>query len=145
MGILKLNKTKIMAPTKKSQRNKKISPKKSPVKKIRARKSGAKRGGRARAKMFMKGHKETYNTYIFRVLKQVHPDLRISSKAISIVDALCKDVEGRMQKEMRSLCNIVSTRTCNSRQAMAATRLVLPGELGKHAVQEGSKALAKMK
>jgi hypothetical protein len=28
---------------------------------------------------------------------------------------------------------------------MAATKLVLPGELGKHAVQEGSKALAKMK
>ena len=64
---------------------------------------------------------------------------------MSIVDALCKDVEGRMQVEMRNLCSMVGVQTCKSRQAIAATKLVLPGELGKHAVQEGSKALAKMK
>merc|ERR1712096_111560 len=95
-----------------------------------------------KAKKSQQAKKKSVN---YKVLKQVHPDLRISSKAISICDALCKDVEGRLQTEMRNLCTMVGTKTCKSRQAVAATRLVLPGELGKHAVQEGSKALAKLK
>merc|ERR1712034_96569 len=112
----------------------------------KAKKHRGAKPGKRRQKMFMKGHSmETYGSYVYKVLKQVHPDLRISKKAMSVCDALCKDVEGRMQKEMRTLCGYAGIRTCSSRQAVAATRLVLPGELGKHAVQEGSKALAKMK
>merc|ERR1711964_392559 len=134
------------APTKKSQANKKLSKsKKISTKKTRGRQPGSKKSRRGAGKRFIKGHKETYNTYIYRVLKQVHPDLRISKKAMSICDALCKDVEGKKQKEMRSLCALVGVHTCKSRQAVAATKLVLPGELGKHAIQEGTKALAKMK
>merc|ERR1712098_739316 len=117
MGILKNSKLK-MAPTKKqNQPKKRISKsKKSATKKPRGRQPGVKKSRRG-GKMFMKGHKQTYGRYIYKVLKQVHPDLRISSKAMSICDALCKDVESKMQAEMRTLCSIVGVQTCKSRQA----------------------------
>lgn len=35
------------------------------------------------------------NTYIYRVLKQVHPDTGISNKGMSILNSLCNDIEGR--------------------------------------------------
>merc|ERR1711964_207238 len=112
----------------KADRKRKVSKKASPMKKIKKKKQRGAKPGKRRQKMFMKGHSmETYGSYVYKVLKQVHPDLRIS------------------KKEMSTLCSYAGIRTCSSRQAVAATRLVLPGELGKHAVQEGSKALAKMK
>ena len=35
-----------------------------------------------------KSRKETYSVYIYRVLKQVHPDTGISSKAMSIMNSV---------------------------------------------------------
>merc|ERR1712098_587095 len=125
MGIHKI---KSMVAAKKSQKTiKKMSKNKATV----SKKTKLTKGGHRRAKPWTKGHKETFNSYVYRVLKQVHPDLRISKKAMAVCDALCKDVEGRLLVEMRNLCNIIGSRTCKARQAMAATKLVLPGELGK--------------
>ena len=47
-------------------------------------KGGAKGDGIKRHKK----RKETYAIYIYKVLKQVHPDTGISSKAMSIVNSL---------------------------------------------------------
>ena len=36
--------------------------------------------------------KETYSIYIYKVLKQVHPDTGISSKAMSIMNSFVNDI-----------------------------------------------------
>lgn len=38
--------------------------------------------------------KETYSTYIYRVLKQVHPDTGISNKAMAILNSFVADIFG---------------------------------------------------
>lgn len=83
-----------------------------------------------------------YKRYVFRVLKQVHPDLRISSMAMSVINSLMNDIFERIGDEAAKLSRYKNRRTLSSGEIQGAVKLVLPGELGKHAIAEGSKAVA---
>ncbi|OMJ13440.1 Histone H2B [Smittium culicis] len=87
--------------------------------------------------------KETYSIYIFKVLKQVHPDLGISTKGMSILNSFVNDVFERIASEASKLAAYNKRSTISSREIQTAVRLLLPGELAKHAVSEGSKAVTK--
>jgi histone H2B len=87
--------------------------------------------------------KESYSIYIFKVLKQVHPDTGISSKAMSIMNSFVNDVFERMAGEASKLAHYNKRSTITSREIQTAVRLLLPGELSKHAVSEGTKAVTK--
>ncbi|CAD7695348.1 unnamed protein product [Ostreobium quekettii] len=86
---------------------------------------------------------ETYKIYLYKVLKQVHPDTGISSKAMSIMNSLCNDIFERLATEASKLAKYNKRPTITSREIQTAVRLVLPGELAKHAVSEGTKAVTK--
>ncbi|XP_017375707.1 histone H2B type 2-E1 [Cebus imitator] len=87
--------------------------------------------------------KETYSMYIYKVLKQVHPDIGISAKAMSIMNSFVNDVFERLAGEAARLAQYSGRTTLTSREVQTAVRLLLPGELAKHAVSEGTKAVAK--
>ena len=86
---------------------------------------------------------ETFSVYIYRVLKQVHPDTGISSKAMSIMNSFVNDIFERIANESSRLSNHNGRSTISSREIQTAVRLLLPGELAKHAVSEGTKAVTK--
>ena len=90
-----------------------------------------------------KSRTESYSTYIYRVLKQVHPDTGISKSAMSIMNSFIGDVFERVCAEAGSLSRYNKKKTLSSREVQTAMRLVLPGELAKHAVSEGTKAVTK--
>ena len=98
--------------------------------------SGAKKVGR-------KSKTETYKIYIYKVLKQVHPDTGISSKAMSIMNSFVNDLFERIAAEASRLAHYNKRSTITSREIQTAVRLLLPGELAKHAVSEGTKAVTK--
>ncbi|OMO90349.1 Histone H2B [Corchorus olitorius] len=75
------------------------------------------------------------------ILKQVHPGMAISSKAMSIINSLMNDMFERIAEEATKLSKYRDGKTLSSREIQGAVRLVLPGELGKHAVAEGNKAV----
>lgn len=102
-----------------------------------AKASGAKGEGRR------KKRKETYSMYIYKVLKQVHPDTGISSKAMSIMNSFVNDIFERIATEAGKLANQNGKSTVSSREIQTSVRLLLPGELAKHAVSEGTKAVTK--
>ncbi|KAG6383315.1 hypothetical protein SASPL_156938 [Salvia splendens] len=83
---------------------------------------------------------ETYKIYIFKVLKQVHPDIGISSKAMGIMNSFINDIFEKLAQESSRLARYNKKPTITSREIQTAVRLVLPGELAKHAVSEGTKA-----
>jgi histone H2B len=87
--------------------------------------------------------KESYSVYVYRVLKQVHPDTGISSKAMSIMNSFVNDVFERIAAEASRLAHYNKRSTISSREIQTAVRLILPGELAKHAVSEGTKAVTK--
>ncbi|CAN8237484.1 unnamed protein product [Cochlearia groenlandica] len=86
---------------------------------------------------------ETYKIYIFKVLKQVHPDIGISGKAMGIMNSFINDIFEKLAQESSRLARYNKKPTITSREIQTAVRLVLPGELAKHAVSEGTKAVTK--
>ncbi|XP_041100085.1 uncharacterized protein LOC121312200 [Polyodon spathula] len=81
--------------------------------------------------------------YGFGVLKQVHPDTGISSKAMGIMNSFVNDIFERIAGESSRLAHYNKRSTITSREIQTAVRLLLPGELAKHAVSEGTKAVTK--
>ncbi|CAI4220313.1 unnamed protein product, partial [Auanema sp. JU1783] len=79
-----------------------------------------------------KSRKESYAVYVYRVLKQVHPDTGISSKAMSIMNSFVNDVFERIANEASRLAHYNKRSTISSREVQTAVRLILPGELAKH-------------
>uniref|UniRef100_A0A8C5GD83 Histone H2B n=1 Tax=Gouania willdenowi TaxID=441366 RepID=A0A8C5GD83_GOUWI len=98
-----------------------------------------KNGGKKRRKT----RKESYAIYVYKVLKQVHPDTGISSKAMSIMNSFVNDIFERIGGEASRLAHYNKRSTITSREIQTAVRLLLPGELAKHAVSEGTKAVTK--
>ncbi|KAL6998308.1 hypothetical protein U1Q18_008434 [Sarracenia purpurea var. burkii] len=102
-----------------------------------------KEGAAERKKKKAKKGTETYKIYIFKVLKQVHPDIGISSKAMGIMNSFINDIFEKLAQEASRLARYNKKPTITSREIQTAVRLVLPGELAKHAVSEGTKAVTK--
>ncbi|GMI53090.1 hypothetical protein ScalyP_jg3693 [Parmales sp. scaly parma] len=86
---------------------------------------------------------ESYSSYIYKVLKQVHPDTGISKKGMSIMNSFINDVFERISSEAGKLAKYNKKATLSSREIQTSVRLMLPGELAKHAVSEGTKAVTK--
>ena len=78
---------------------------------------------------------ETYSSYIYRVLKQVHPDVGISKRAMAIMNSFVNDIFERLSDNNKA--------TLTGAEIQTAVRLLLPGELAKHAMSEGSKSISK--
>ena len=84
-----------------------------------------------------------FNTYIYRTLKQVHPKIGLSKKSMSIMNSLVTDAFEKIATEAAKLMKVTKKQTMTSREIQSALRLVFPGELAKHAVSEGTKAVTK--
>ena len=62
---------------------------------------------------------------------------------MSIMNSFVNDIFGRISGEAGSLVKYSKSKTLTSREVQTAIRLILPGELAKHAVSEGTKAVTK--
>ncbi|KAG1365747.1 histone H2B.11 [Cocos nucifera] len=131
---------------KSAEEEKKTAAEKAPAeKKPRAEKRLPSKEGGVGDKKKKKAKKgsETYKIYIFKVLKQVHPDIGISSKAMGIMNSFINDIFEKLAQEASRLARYNKKPTITSREIQTSVRLVLPGELAKHAVSEGTKAVTK--
>ena len=73
-----------------------------------------------------KRRKESYAIYIYKVLKQVHPDTGVSTKAMSILNSFVNDLFERIASEASKLAHYNKRSTITSQeiqsQAPAAWR-----------------------
>lgn len=89
---------------------------------------------------------ETYNTYLYRLLKEIHPGrgLGMSRRALAILNSMLSDIFDRLGSEAAFLNGYVyKQRTMTKRDIQTAVRLLFPSDLAKHAVSDGTKAVAK--
>ena len=107
------------------------------------KKPAAKKTASSEPKKRSKTRKETYSSYIYKVLKQTHPDTGISQKAMSIMNSFVNDIFERIASEASKLAAYNKKSTISAREIQTAVRLILPGELAKHAVSEGTRAVTK--
>ena len=96
----------------------------------------------------MKSHKrrrhETFSVYIYKVLKQVHQDTGISKRSMSIMNSFVFDLFERISLEASKLVRYNKKHTLTAREIQSAVKLLLPGELARHAVIEGAKSISKV-
>ena len=105
----------------------------------KAAKTPKKAGGKSKSKKRV----ESYSSYIYKVLKQVHPNTGISKRGMSILNSFINDIFDRLAGEAGKLAVYSKKATLSSREIQTSVRLMLPGELSKHAVSEGTKAVTK--
>ncbi|KAK2424099.1 Histone superfamily protein [Trifolium repens] len=112
---------------------------KEPEKKVKTKEGNDGKEKRKRKRGRRMG--EGYQRYVYRVLKQVHPDMGISSQAMTILNNLMNDMFEKLADEAAKLKTYTGHMTLSSKEIQGAVKLVLPGELGKHAIAEGTKAI----
>ncbi|KAB5513217.1 hypothetical protein PHYPO_G00249700 [Pangasianodon hypophthalmus] len=74
------------------------------------------KGGKKRRK----SRKESYAIYVYKVLKQVHPDTGISSKAMGIMNSFVNDIFERIAGESSRLAHYNKRSTITSREIQTA-------------------------
>ena len=77
-----------------------------------------------------------YSVYVYKVLKQVHPETGISSKAMGLMNSFVSDIFECIAGKASRLAHYNKSSTVTSREIQTAVCLLLPGELAKHAVSE---------
>jgi histone H3/H4 len=96
---------------------------------------------------------ENFEVYIKKVLKQVHPDNQISQSAVSLINFMINKIGNSIVQESNRLIHPTHYKnlsshvdekiTIGSREIQTSTKLIVPGELVKHAVSQGTKAVIK--
>ena len=85
----------------------------------------------------------TFKPHIYKVLKQVHPDTGLTTDGKEQMNHFVEHFADKIADEAVFLAKKEHKKTISSREIQTAVRLVLPGELAKHAVSEGRKAVTK--
>ncbi|GAX78504.1 hypothetical protein CEUSTIGMA_g5943.t1 [Chlamydomonas eustigma] len=65
---------------------------------------------------------ESYKVYLYKVLKQVHPDTGVSSKAMSILNSLMNDMFDKIATEAARLSRYSKKPTMTSQGTKAVTK-----------------------
>lgn len=84
-----------------------------------------------------------FTLFITRVLKQVHPDAGMAGDSAATMNNLVNITVEKIMVEVNKLMQMTAKKTISSREVQSAVRLVFPGELAKHAVAAGTKAVTK--
>ena len=87
--------------------------------------------------------KRSWSVYVHRSLKQVNANLTLSAKSMKILNSFVNDMFDRIATQAAALARVNKKSTLGSREVQTAVRLTLPAELAKHAMAEGTKAVAK--
>ncbi|EGG17760.1 hypothetical protein DFA_08759 [Cavenderia fasciculata] len=93
----------------------------------------------------------SFSSYIHKVFKQVvAPDRKnekkysMSSKSMEVMNSFVLDTFERLATEAASLVRKTKRQTLASRDIQVATRIILSGELAKHAIVQGMAAVNKL-
>ena len=88
----------------------------------------------------IKKEKLNYGVYIYKILKQVHPDTEISSGAMTIMSEFINEIFEKIATESAKLSE--QNGTCmSSMEVQQSVQSLLSGELAKHAVSEGTRVV----
>ncbi|XP_010324261.2 histone H2B.2-like [Solanum lycopersicum] len=82
-----------------------------------------------------------YERYIYKVMKEVNPKLEISLRSMVILNHFMQDMAEKIVETSKSLLRYSGRRTLTSMDMHRAVKMELPGQLAKHAMAEGAKAV----
>ncbi len=87
--------------------------------------------------------KTSFQTYIYRVLKEVKPELGISKNGIGLINNILAELFIKIMQDARNLMIFSKKQTLSSKEIETAIKLHFPGELQKLAVQTSRASMQK--
>lgn len=114
-----------------------------PIAKKSSKQKNEKKDGDDDKKKRRKKGEPTYGSYIYKVLKQVHPEFGISSKAVKQMNSILGELLERFAHKSAEVAHCTKKSTLGARHVQAAVPLLMGAELSKHAVSEATKAVTK--
>lgn len=88
---------------------------------------------------------ESFKSSIKNVLKEYHPDIGISSEAMTIMNAFVNDMFDRIATESSRIAKENKKTTISCSEIQTAILEVLPRDLAVHAMREGLMAMRRYK
>lgn len=85
----------------------------------------------------------SYASYIYKVLKSVNSNVGISGKTMRVMDSFCNDMFQKICVEASRIARYNKKHTITAKTVQSACQIVLPGQIQKHAISEGTKAVVK--
>ena len=86
--------------------------------------------------------KERFHNHLYKVLRQVQGwDISISARAMGVMNEMANHSFDRIMDEASRLVRYSGKATLTEREVQMAVRLVLPGELARHADKFGTKRI----
>lgn len=117
----------------------------NPILTAGGKKGKKKAGGTKRRKKSV----QSYKTYIYKVLKDNEiikiEGLGINKEGMSVVDSFMTDIFWRVCSEADRFTRVNNKKTLSDKAVKSAVRMVLPGELRKHAEKQAEAAVTKYK
>ncbi|XP_078413678.1 histone H2B type 1-L-like [Cetorhinus maximus] len=71
-------------------------------------------------KEWRKSRKQSYSTYVYRMLTQIHPSTRMSSRAMSVMNSFVVDIFDRIASEASHLIHYNEPHTILAREIQSA-------------------------
>jgi len=88
---------------------------------------------------------EDFRNYLFKILREIYDDTGITRQAMHCLNILINHLFTILATEASHIMKSANRSTLTANDIQNAVRRILPGELQKHAVSEGTKAVAKFK
>lgn len=86
-----------------------------------------------------------FRSYLYKVLREIYEDTGITKDAMDIVNTMVHLLFECIATEANCAMRRSNRSTMTASDIQTAVRKIVPGELQKHAVYEGTKAVAKFK
>ena len=87
--------------------------------------------------------KMNWATYLYKIKKQVHPDVGMASDAMFVLNGIIEDYKERLINESYKSAEAAAGGTVKAKHARTAASLLLDGQILKHTISEGEKAWSK--
>ena len=85
----------------------------------------------------------SFQTYIFRVMKETKPEMSIGKQAMALMNSIIVELFEKLMGEARHLMIFSKKQTLSSKEIESSIKLHFPGELQKLAVNSSRDALTK--
>lgn len=90
-----------------------------------------------------KRNTNSFDSYIHRVLREVNPDMSLSSNTVAVLNDFIDDMFTRVAKRATTLSSYHGKQTISTKHLEAATNIELPTELAKVSIREATNAVTR--
>ena len=84
-----------------------------------------------------------FHSYLYKILKNVHPDLGISSESMNTINSAFLRLYTEIATEAASVSRKTNSQTLSALDVQTAAKIILPQELANHAINDGAQAIVK--